>query len=545
MLAAAAAEWPGRTALVDDRIRLSWSDWLDASCCIAEALAGVGMKPGDTLAYIGEKSAALPCFFMASIFAGGRFLSASPLWPEQSARRIAAAAGRSFVACSGQIPPAWRDCPTIPATLPPAPPPADLSRFPDCGLSAEVYLNVTSASTGVPRVVATTAEQLVRNTLGVSRALGLSQTDVHMSLFSSYGHPHELFVRGLVLGGTSVLTASKYPREAIALIAKHDVTALMGLPPQLEGLARVSGRGDADLRSLRVVEAGGMHVSAEFAALFESLCSRRVISVWGSTETSGVAMVGDPGSEGFNHFVEDYSVELRDPGGSPLHGDCEGELWIAGPAVAGRYVGDRASSSESFVEGWFRTGDVFRRSGEKLHFVGRRGGLVKSAGLKVYPLEVELALLRHSDVAEAAVAGESHPSRGETVTAWIVAKPGRDVTPAGLRHFLRGILDEYKIPRNFNMVPDLPRTPGGKIDRTALGRPPAAPEWRGELLRTDLELVRLLNHRASILSEASGAFDPNWLEEQLENASGHNPGPLSDDSVREIVSFIQKVLSRR
>jgi long-chain acyl-CoA synthetase len=544
-LAAAAANQPGRTALVDDRVRLTWSEWLGHSCSIADALAEMGMKQGDTLAYIGGKSVALPVFFMASVLAGGRFLSVSPSWPDPAARRIAGAAGRIFTACSGEAPQAWRGFPSIPDGLAASCPPPDPGRFRDPGPGAEIYLNVTSASTGMPRVVATTASQLAGNTLGVCKALGLTSRDVHMSLFSMHGHPHELFARGLLLGGVSVLTAAKYPREAIALISRHGVTALMGLPPQLEGLARVSGAEAGGLGSLRVVEAGGMHASAEFATLFESLCGKRVTPVWGSTETSGVAMVGDPGEEGFGTVVEGYAVELRDPEGSPVEGDGEGELWVSGPGVASRYAGERASTDESFRDGWFCTGDVFHRTGRKLHFIGRRGGLVKSAGLKVYPLEVELALLRHADVAEAVVAGETRSSRGETVTAWVVARPGSEVTPSGLRRFLRGIVEEYKIPRNINIVPDLPRTPGGKIDRTALGRPPAAPEWRGELLRTDVELVKLLNHRAAILSRFSGAFDPNWAEEQLDNASGHNPGPLSDDSVREIVSFIQKVLSRR
>ena len=506
----------------------------------------MGMKPGDTLAYIGGKSAALPCFFMGAVLAGGRFLSVSPSWPDPVARRIASDAGRSFVACSGEVPSAWRDFPVLPACLPDRAAGSDPAALEDVGLSGEVYLNVTSSSTGSPRVVSTTAGQLLENTLGISRALGLGAEDVHMSLFSSYGHPHELFARGLVLGGTSVLTATRYPREAIDLIARHRVTVLMGLPPQLEGLARMSSRGGADLGSLRVVEAGGMHMSAEFAELFESLCGKRVTPVWGSTETSGVALLGEPGEEGFTRVVEGYSVELHDPLGARLEGECEGELWISGAAVASRYLGGKSSGGGTFADGWFMTGDIFRRDpAGRMFFVGRRGGLIKSAGLKVHPLEVELALLKHPGVAEAAVAGEGRAARGETVAAWIVAKPGVTLQPAELRQFLRKLIDEYKIPRNLYVVPDLPRTPGGKIDRTALGRPPAATEWRGELLRTDVELVKLLCHRATILSNLPADFDPDWMEEQLDNAAGHNPGPLSDDSVREILSLVQKVLSRR
>lgn len=77
-----------------------------------------------------------------------------------------------------------------------------------------------------------------------------------MSLFSAHSHPHELFMRGLLLGGATVLTEGRYPRTAMDLIADAGVTVLMGLPPQLDGLARSAGRERRSLSRLRLAEAG-------------------------------------------------------------------------------------------------------------------------------------------------------------------------------------------------------------------------------------------------------------------------------------------------
>ncbi|NLP04607.1 AMP-binding protein [Candidatus Fermentibacteria bacterium] len=546
LVASHAAERPDSAALHDDRRDLTWGAWQASALRLAACLHDSGVRPGDSVAVFCAKAAELPVSMTAVSMLGARFLAGSAVWPDAASERISGIVGRCFVLALPEAPSFWTVHPVIrldpgavfegdarePASAPAADPDAD------------VYLNVTSASTGMPMIACATHGNLIANTRGVCRTLGLDSSDVHMSLFSSTSHPHEIFARGILLGGASVLTECRYPREALQLIGRHGVTALMGLPPQLEGLARICSREDADISSLKLVEAGGMHFSNEFAELFGSLAGIDATAVWGSTETTGVVLAGDPGREGFTRVVEGYRVELRDADGAVVE-EGEGEMWVSGEAVVSRYAGDRASTEAGFVNGWFRTGDVFRREDGCLHFVGRVGGLIKSAGLKVHPLEVELALLRHPGIADAAVAGEDHPSRGETVSAWVTTRPGAVVSPQELRRFLRGRLEDYKIPRTFHFVDDLPKTPAGKIDRTALGRAPAGADPRADILRTDIELVRLLNHRRQTMSRMEQSYDGNWLEEQLSSAAGHNPGPLSDDTVREILAFIIDMMTRR
>ncbi|MCK4506016.1 MAG: AMP-binding protein, partial [Candidatus Aegiribacteria sp.] len=258
----------------------------------------------------------------------------------------------------------------------------------------------------------------------------------------------------------------------------------------------------------------------------------------------GVVLTGQSDSSAFASVVDGYTVELRDLTGEALQEDGKGELWISGPGVVTRYLGDRPQTEENFVDGWYRTGDMFRKEDDHLIFLGRRGGMIKAAGLKVYPLEVELAILKHPEIVDACVVGRDHPTRGEMPAAYIVSRPGIELTVAGMRSFLREFLDEHKIPRLINFVYGLPRTASGKIDRKAVETREIVPDYRSELLRSDVELVRLINNRAELMAEIGGGFDPTWVDDQEDNAVGHNPGPTADSSIREIIRFIISELGK-
>jgi len=90
----------------------------------------------------------------------------------------------------------------------------------------------------------------------------------------------------------------------------------MALPTQLMTLAHLWSRIDADLQSVRLAEAGGMYVSEEFEVTFTERTDVELIPVWGSTETAGVALIGESGIQGFTTVVEGYEIELRDLSGN-------------------------------------------------------------------------------------------------------------------------------------------------------------------------------------------------------------------------------------
>ncbi len=541
-----AARLPDNVAIEDDNRKLTYSDWLRVSSNIACLLQEAGAKPGYMIGVVSDRSALLPCAFAAVSMIGARFVSLNPGWPVLERERVfgrwsdrLVLAGKKntldelsdenilFIGES-----VFEDHGT-PCSLP------------DVDEDEEFYLNVTSASTGQAKIAPTTHRQLLANTKGVCRTLGLDQDDIHLSLFGVFGHPHELFMRGIYLGGKTVLTERRYPRDLLHVISRSHVTAVMALPTQLGSLSHLWKRTDADLSRVRIAEAGGMYVSDEFISIFTERTGVNLISVWGSTETAGVVLVGQSDSSGFTAVVDGYTVELRDLTGKTLQDNGKGELWISGPGVVTRYLGDRPQTEENFVDGWYRTGDMFRKENDHLIFLGRRGGMIKAAGLKVYPLEVELAILKHHGIVDACVVGRDHPTRGEMPAAYIVSRPGIELNVAGMRSFLREFLDEHKIPRLINFVNGLPRTVSGKIDRKAVETREIVPDYRSEVLRSDVELVRLINSRAELMAEIGGGFDPTWVDDQEDNAVGHNPGPISDSSMREIIRFIISELGKR
>ena len=102
------------------------------------------------------------------------------------------------------------------------------------------------------------------------------------------------------------------------------------------------------------------------------------------------------------------------------------------------------------------------------YLVDRKKDMIVASGYKVWPREVEDTLLRHPAVREAAVVGVPDPYRGETVWAYVSLRPGADATPEELIEFCRAELAAYKYPRHVEVLPDLPKTPTGKLLRSEL-----------------------------------------------------------------------------
>jgi hypothetical protein len=169
-----------------------------------------------------------------------------------------------------------------------------------------------------------------------------------------------------------------------------------------------------------------------------------------------------------------------------------GELWIAGAGVARGYRGRPGATAERFVPDPFaseagggrayRTGDLARwRPDGSLECLGRLDHQVKVRGHRIEPGEIEAALLERPDVARAVVAPVAGPEGRARLAAYLVLEPGRpEPTAAELRAALAERLPEYMVPALFAVLPELPTTPSGKVDRKALPDPEAGRIASGE-----------------------------------------------------------------
>jgi long-chain acyl-CoA synthetase len=146
-----------------------------------------------------------------------------------------------------------------------------------------------------------------------------------------------------------------------------------------------------------------------------------------------------------------------------------GELIIRGPQIMAGYHQQREETELTLRDGWLFTGDVARMDADGyFYLVDRKKDVIKVGGFQVWPKEIEVVLLKHPQVSEAAVAGVRDEEGAEVAKAWVVLKAGEKVTEDELRTFCARELTRYKIPRFFEFRESLPRTTVGKVLRRVL-----------------------------------------------------------------------------
>jgi malonyl-CoA/methylmalonyl-CoA synthetase len=168
-------------------------------------------------------------------------------------------------------------------------------------------------------------------------------------------------------------------------------------------------------------------------------------------------------------------VEVRLVGedGRDVPAGTPGEIWVRGPSLFKEYWNRPEATRESFLGGYFRTGDVAEEDAGYVRIRGRASvDIIKSAGYKISALEIEGVLLEHPAVGEAAVVGQPDAEWGEVITACVVLRPGRSLTLDELKEFCRDKLAPYKLPRRLRLLGELPRNAMGKVTKPALVEEP-------------------------------------------------------------------------
>jgi long-chain acyl-CoA synthetase len=336
-----------------------------------------------------------------------------------------------------------------------------------------VYLNYTSGSSGNSKGAVTTHSHIYWNTVASVEALGLMPEDVHLCMFAPFAHPHELFARPLYLGGTFVLLENIYPKSLAKAITDNRVTCMMGLAPMYETLLEVLEHKPYDLSSLRIPESGGMFTRLDLIERFQKKLSVPIIPVWGSTETTGIALANRPGRDvvpcSAGRPCPSYEVKIVGDEGEELPLGEIGEMVFKGPAVVQSYYEDEADTAACFRDGWYYSGDLGRQDQQgNFFFVERKRGMMKVAGHKVFPLEIEQVLLDHPQIQEAAVISATDRLRGEVPKAIIVPKNGSRLTEKEVFVFCMERLAQYKLPRIVEIRESLPKTGSGKINKKIL-----------------------------------------------------------------------------
>lgn len=330
------------------------------------------------------------------------------------------------------------------------------------------YLNLTSGTTGVSKCAVATYDNIYWNTLSAVEGMELTHEDVHLCMFPVFAHPHELFARPLYLGGTIVLIDKISPKHIARAIKDNNVTCMMAIASIYETLVRLHEPSSFNLTSLRLPESGGMHVNPTLAKQFKERFKIPIVPVWGSTESAGIALAtpvnGRYKQGSMGKACPYYEVKIIDEDGKELPPHEVGEMVINGPAICSKYFRSLEETKKYIKDGWFYTGDIVKKDSEGyFYFVGRKSGMMKVAGLKVSPIEIEDILSAHPKIAEVAVVKEQDRLHGEVPRAVIVLKQGEKIDKKDIRAYCEGRMSKYKVPRIIDFRTELPKTPGGKI----------------------------------------------------------------------------------
>ncbi|ANB76044.1 AMP-binding protein [Paraburkholderia phytofirmans] len=259
----------------------------------------------------------------------------------------------------------------------------------------------------------------------------------------------------------------------VSELRDHRFTFLLGVNTLFNALLEYEPFRNQDLSCLRQTTGAGAQVEPEVAKRWRELTGCRLQGAYGLTEASpGVCAMplhsaGHEGSVGLPFASTD--LVLLDDEGNEVPAGVAGEIAVKGPQVMSRYWNRPEETQAAFTpDGFLRTGDIGMVDPDGfLTIIDRKKDVVLVSGFNVYPNEIESVVSSHQGVLECACIGVPDEKTGEALKVFVVARD-RMLTEDALQQFSREFLTAYKVPRQFEFIDALPKSPVGKVLRRAL-----------------------------------------------------------------------------
>ncbi|MET9362687.1 amino acid adenylation domain-containing protein [Streptomyces sp. NPDC006632] len=485
----AADAYGDRTALTCGATSLTYRELDERANRLAHALIARGVRPGDRVGLLLDRTEAIPVSVLGVLKAGAAYVPVDLTAPADRAATVFGDTGATVVISDrpDRVPPGpWHllepaaVAPLLAAL--PATRPAVAVRPGDTA-----YIIFTSGSTGRPKGVAVAHEHVSRLMASGAGHFDFTPREGQevWTLFHSYAFDWTVWELWGALhhGGRLVVVpyvTSRSPEEFVELLAEEGVSFLCLTPSALRQLELTLRGRPRELPALRQIMLGGEALDPAVVDRWYALSPRppaRLCNLYGITETTVHVTTHDiERAEGFERSLigtpmPHLSAVVLDDWLRPCPVGVPGELYIGGGSLAHGYWARPGLTATRFVADpyaavpgarLYRTGDVAKRlPGGGLEYVGRADFQVKLRGFRIELGEIESALTAHPDV-EACVVSV-HDQR---LAAYVT---GRE--PAGMREFLARSLPEYMIPATVTVLGSLPLTVNGKIDRAALPAP--------------------------------------------------------------------------
>jgi len=346
-----------------------------------------------------------------------------------------------------------------------------------CEKNELAALMPTSGSTGVPRFVMVSHENLISNTEAIIRSQQLGAAETAMLIMPvSYCFGASVLHTHLYQGGGVVFDSRfMFPDKVLEAINTHNCTTFAGVPTVYNILLRRSNLRSIPLPGLRrLLQAGGVLATENVRKLRKIVPGAEFIVMYGQTEaTARISCLPSTrlheklGSAGLP--LDNLKVRIVNDEGQEVSPGHTGEIHVSGPSICEGYLDEPEATENKFADGWLHTGDLGSLDEDGYLWIkGRTSDFIKIRGYRVGLAEVEARVAAVPGVGECAAAGVHHPEAGEALALFVVKDGTETDGSATLADKVRQALPSQWTCTSVKVVHELPRTPNGKIARSQL-----------------------------------------------------------------------------
>ncbi|MGA9380808.1 MAG: acyl-CoA synthetase [Phormidium sp.] len=362
--------------------------------------------------------------------------------------------------------------------------PEQVSLLPKVELTRRALILYTSGTTGKPKGVVTTHENIQAQVTSLISAWGWTKDDRILHVLPLH-HIHGIInvLTCALWSGAECHILPKFDAEVVCdRISQGDLTLFMAVPTIYVKLIAAWERSDGDRQNrisngcakMRLMVSGSAALPVQVLEKWQNISGHFLLERYGMTEI-GMALSNALNGERFAGYVgkplPQVEVRLVDENGELVTPGTPGEIQVKGATVFLEYWQKPEATVKAFRDGWFCTGDFAVVENDNYRILGRMSvDIIKTGGYKVSALEIEEVLRTHSDILDCAVVGVEDAEWGERVCAALILKLGSNLSLETLRNWAKERLATYKVPSKIMVVEELPRNAMGKVTKPSVAK---------------------------------------------------------------------------